>query len=63
MSDRLPHDPYIDAVVTALSVVDLKPDYAWTSDTENDPYATGDGPVGFVTHSGPSSYFLPGGAA
>ncbi|MFD5903612.1 hypothetical protein ACFWHG_19235 [Streptomyces microflavus] len=38
----LPHDPYITAVVDALSAVGLEPDTWWTSDAETDPYATGD---------------------
>ncbi|WP_406324434.1 hypothetical protein [Streptomyces niveus] len=42
MTDQLPHDPYITAVVTALTAAGLEPDQWWTSDTEIDPYATGD---------------------
>ncbi|MFD7429023.1 hypothetical protein ACFV6Z_18550 [Streptomyces sp. NPDC059818] len=39
---ELPHDPYITAVVEALTAADLEPDRWWTSDAEIDPYATGD---------------------
>lgn len=42
MSDQLPHDPYIAAVIAALVTADLEPDSYWTSDAEIDPYATGD---------------------
>lgn len=38
----LPHDPYITAVVDALTAAGLEPDSYWTSDAETDPYATGD---------------------
>ncbi|MFJ8844309.1 hypothetical protein ACIRFF_15555 [Streptomyces cyaneofuscatus] len=39
---ELPHDPYITAVIDALSTAGLEPDTWWTSDAETDPYATGD---------------------
>jgi hypothetical protein len=43
MTDRtLPHDPYITAVIEALTTAGLEPDDYWTSDAETDPYATGD---------------------
>jgi hypothetical protein len=43
MTDRaLPHDPYITAVVDALTTAGIEPDGCWTSDAETDPYATGD---------------------
>ncbi|MBK3631596.1 hypothetical protein JHN52_01195 [Streptomyces sp. MBT97] len=38
----LPHDPYITAVIDALTAAGLEPDSYWTSDAETDPYATGD---------------------
>lgn len=38
----LPHDPYITAVIDALTTAGLEPDSYWTSDAEIDPYATGD---------------------
>lgn len=38
----LPHDPYIRAVVIALTAAGLGPGGWWTSDAEIDPYATGD---------------------
>jgi hypothetical protein len=42
MTDRtLPHDPYITAVVEALTTADLGPDNNWTSDAEIDRYDTG----------------------
>ncbi|HEY9370422.1 hypothetical protein [Streptomyces sp.] len=42
MTATLPHDPYITAVIEALTVAGLEPDSYWTSDAETDPYATGD---------------------
>lgn len=43
MTERpLPHDPYITAVVDALTAAGLEPDNYWTSDAEIDPYATGE---------------------
>ncbi|WP_405718093.1 hypothetical protein [Streptomyces sp. NBC_00046] len=42
MTDHLPHDPYITAVIDALAAAGLEPDNYWTSDAEIDPYATGD---------------------
>ncbi|MER5613258.1 hypothetical protein [Streptomyces sp. NPDC002215] len=42
MTEHLPHDPYITAVIDALTVAGLEPDTWWTSDAEIDPYATGD---------------------
>jgi hypothetical protein len=42
MTEQLPHDPYIRAVVIALTAAGLEPDGWWTSDAETDPYATGD---------------------
>ena len=39
---QLPHDPYITAVIDALTAAGLEPDQWWTSDAEIDPYATGD---------------------
>ncbi|MCX4863492.1 MULTISPECIES: hypothetical protein [unclassified Streptomyces] len=42
MNQPLPHDPYITAVIDALTVAGLEPDTWWTSDAEIDPYATGD---------------------
>ncbi|MFJ9889833.1 hypothetical protein ACIQRW_28815 [Streptomyces sp. NPDC091287] len=39
---ELPHDPYITAVIEALTAAGLEPDAWWTSDAEIDPYATGD---------------------
>ncbi|MDX2922721.1 hypothetical protein, partial [Streptomyces sp. NE06-03C] len=41
MTETLPHDPYISAVIDALASSDLEPDTSWTSDAETDPYATG----------------------
>lgn len=42
MSERtLPHDPYISAVVTALTAAGLEPDDYWTSDAETNPYDEG----------------------
>lgn len=38
----LPHDPYITAVITALTEAATEPDNYWASDAEIDPYATGD---------------------
>ncbi|MFS8200506.1 hypothetical protein ACLVWQ_17690 (plasmid) [Streptomyces sp. CWNU-52B] len=38
----LPHDPYITAVVDALTAAGMEPYTYWTSDAEIDPYATGD---------------------
>lgn len=40
--NALPHDPYITAVVTALTKAGLEPDNYWTSDAEIDPYLIGD---------------------
>jgi len=37
----LPHDPYITAVVDALTTAGLEPDTCWTSDAETDRYGTG----------------------
>lgn len=37
----LPHDPYITAVLDALTAAGLAPDSFWTSDAETDPYETG----------------------
>ncbi|MFD9603279.1 hypothetical protein [Streptomyces sp. NPDC059970] len=42
MTDHLPHDPYITAVIDALTAAGLEPDSYWTSEAEIDPYATGD---------------------
>ncbi|MFI7890932.1 hypothetical protein ACIFUY_06665 [Streptomyces sp. CACIS-1.16CA] len=42
MTTPLPHDPYITAVIDALTAADLEPDNWWTSDAEIDPYDTGD---------------------
>lgn len=43
MTERtLPHDPYITAVIDALTAAGLEPDSYWSSDAEIDPYATGD---------------------
>jgi hypothetical protein len=39
--DQLPHDPYIAAVIAALTTAGLEPDDAWTSDAETDPYGDG----------------------
>lgn len=39
---ELPHDPYIRAVVIALTAAGLEPDGWWTSDAETDPYRTDD---------------------
>ncbi|MFF3096754.1 hypothetical protein [Streptomyces cyaneofuscatus] len=41
MTDHLPHDPYITAVIDALTRSGFEPDSWWTSDAETDPYATG----------------------
>lgn len=42
MTDRtLPHDPYISAVIDALTAAGLGPDNFWTSDAEIDRYDTG----------------------
>ncbi|MFD6421580.1 hypothetical protein [Streptomyces sp. NPDC060198] len=38
---ELPHDPYITAVVDALTGAGLEPSSWWTSDAETDPYETG----------------------
>jgi hypothetical protein len=48
MTDALPHDPYITAVVRALLAAGLEPDGWWTSDAEIDPYRTDDD-AGVVT--------------
>ncbi|QJT01766.1 hypothetical protein G9272_16805 [Streptomyces asoensis] len=37
----LPHDPYIVAVLGALTAAGLEPDDVWTSDAETDPYEAG----------------------
>ncbi|MFM9542277.1 hypothetical protein [Streptomyces turgidiscabies] len=37
----LPHDPYITAVVEALTAAGLEPDTYWTSDAEINPYDDG----------------------
>ncbi len=37
----LPHDPYINAVIDALTNVGLEPDDSWTSDAESDPRGDG----------------------
>ncbi|MEU7377680.1 hypothetical protein [Streptomyces albidoflavus] len=37
----LPHDPYIVAVVDALTAAGLEPDDWWASDAETDPYEDG----------------------
>lgn len=37
----LPHDPYISAVVEALTAAGLGPDDSWTSDAETDRYDDG----------------------
>ncbi|SMF86390.1 hypothetical protein [Streptomyces sp. Amel2xC10] len=42
MSKPLPHDPYIEAVVDALTAAGLEPTKAWTSDTELDRYRDDD---------------------
>jgi hypothetical protein len=43
MTERaLPHDPYIAAVIDALTATGIEPDSHWTSGAETDPYATGD---------------------
>lgn len=42
MTATLPHDPYIAAVIEALTAAGLEPDNYWTSDAETDPYATGE---------------------
>jgi hypothetical protein len=42
MADALPHDPYIGAVIDALTAAGIEPDSYWTSGAETDPYATGD---------------------
>ncbi|MFC5202788.1 hypothetical protein [Streptomyces kaempferi] len=42
MTDQLPHDPYITAVIEALTAAGLEPDSYWTSDAEIDPYAAGE---------------------
>lgn len=42
MTKPLPHDPYITAVIDALTAAGVEPDSFWTSDAEIDPYATGD---------------------
>ncbi|MFH8867117.1 hypothetical protein [Streptomyces griseus] len=42
MTTALPHDPYINAVIDALTAAGLEPDNWWTSDAETDPYDTGD---------------------
>lgn len=39
---ELPHDPYIRAVVIALTAAGLEPDGWWTSDAATDPYRTDD---------------------
>lgn len=44
----LPHDPYITAVIDALTSAGLEPTDAWTSDAEIDPYRT-DGDAGCAT--------------
>lgn len=41
MTKALPHDPYINAVIDALTAAGMEPDSYWTSDAEIDPYATG----------------------
>ncbi|MFZ3569935.1 hypothetical protein ACOKM5_23295 [Streptomyces sp. BH097] len=42
MTNRtLPHDPYINSVVDALTAANLGPDDYWTSDAETDPYDNG----------------------
>jgi hypothetical protein len=42
MTERtLPHDPYITAVIEALTAAGLEPDDYWTSDAEIDRYDTG----------------------
>jgi hypothetical protein len=41
MATPLPHDPYISAVVDALTAVSLEPDNFWTSDSETNPYDDG----------------------
>lgn len=40
-SRALPHDPYITAVVDALTAAGLEPDNWWTSDAEANLYAEG----------------------
>ncbi len=42
MSKPLPHDPYIEAVVDALTAAGLEPTAAWTSDSELDRYRDDD---------------------
>jgi hypothetical protein len=42
MTTELPHDPYIRAVVIALTTAGLEPEGWWTSDAETDPYRTDD---------------------
>ncbi|WP_338683844.1 hypothetical protein QD712_25560 [Streptomyces acidiscabies] len=37
----LPHDPYIEAVVDALTAAGIAPDDHWTSDAEINRYTTG----------------------
>ncbi|MCX4849804.1 hypothetical protein [Streptomyces sp. NBC_00893] len=41
MTKPLPHDPYITAVIDALTAAGLEPDNYWTSDAEIDPYDNG----------------------
>jgi hypothetical protein len=40
-TQQLPHDPYITAVLNALTAVGLEPNNHWTSDAEVDRYDTG----------------------
>ncbi|MFI1889854.1 hypothetical protein [Streptomyces jumonjinensis] len=42
MPQQLPHDPYITAVIDALTAAGLAPTEWWTSDTEIDPYRDDD---------------------
>ncbi|KMS79080.1 hypothetical protein ACH49_13565 [Streptomyces leeuwenhoekii] len=41
MTTQLPHDPYIDAVLNALTTAGLEPDDSWTGEDEVDRYDTG----------------------
>jgi hypothetical protein len=41
MTTALPHDPYISAVIDALTAAGLEPDDYWTSDEEVDRYDNG----------------------
>jgi hypothetical protein len=40
-TNELPHDPYIAAVLAALTAAGLEPDSSWTSGAETDPWGDG----------------------